>query len=260
LWEGAASRSQLKERVARLERQNALLAAKAGKAADGEGGQDGEDSRVALLESQLEDALRIKEERATDALEAKRSAADLEQQVNRLQQTLGEMEGNPRSAAQEDKSQAKLKLMAEEMERLRTQAEERERLAMTVQSLEDVLKEKETQVNNLQADKEKLESYTKKTLHKFNDKYTIALKQYKAQIDEKQGKIEHLEQKMQKDKETAKWEERLLMSSVYELGMDVIERQLKTSVSMRAGGAVTGGGSWMHRQRAQVNKSNPVAL
>ncbi|CAM9998899.1 unnamed protein product, partial [Choristocarpus tenellus] len=111
----------------------------------GAGGQDDEDSQVALLESKLEDALRIKDERATDALEAKRNAADLEQQLHKLRQVVNDMEGTPRSAAQEDKSLAKVKALLEENARLRTSAEERESLGMTVQSLEDVLKEKETE-------------------------------------------------------------------------------------------------------------------
>ncbi len=36
--------------------------------------------------------------------------------------------------------------------------------------------------------------------------------------------------KISQDKAASKREERLLMSSVYELGMDIIERQLKSSV------------------------------
>lgn len=49
------------------------------------------------------------------------------------------------------------------------------------------------QVNNLQTDKEKLESYTKKTLHKFQDKYMVAISHCKTQIAEKNEKIDYLE-------------------------------------------------------------------
>ena len=48
-------------------------------------------------------------------------------------------------------------------------------------------------MNNLQTDKEKLESYTKKTLHKFQDKYMVAISHCKAQIAEKNDKIDYLE-------------------------------------------------------------------
>lgn len=48
--------------------------------------------------------------------------------------------------AQAEKASTKMKAMKEEMERLRALADDRERLSMTAQSLEDRLKERETQV------------------------------------------------------------------------------------------------------------------
>ncbi|CAM9506371.1 unnamed protein product [Ectocarpus sp. 12 AP-2014] len=258
LFEGAANRAELREQVARKDREIALLKAQV---AEG-GGQDGEGgSRLEVLESQLEDALRVKDERSAEALAAKRNAADLEQKNNKLEQLVSEMKGAPQSAAQAEKSSAKIQSMKEEMDRLRVLADDRERLSMTAQSMEDRLKERETQVNNLQTDKEKLESYTKKTLHKFQDKYMVAISHCKAQIAEKNEKIDYLESKISQDKAASKREERLLMSSVYELGMDIIERQLKSSVSDQIRGADSApGSSWMQRKRAEVKKANPVAL
>ncbi|CAB1120607.1 unnamed protein product [Ectocarpus sp. CCAP 1310/34] len=260
LFEGvwAANRAELREQVARKDREIALLKAQV---AEG-GGQDGQGgSRIEVLESQLEDALRVKDERSAEALAAKRNAADLEQKNNKLEQLVSEMKGAPQSAAQAEKSSAKIQSMKEEMDRLRVLADDRERLSMTAQSMEDRLKERETQVNNLQTDKEKLESYTKKTLHKFQDKYMVAISHCKAQIAQKNEKIDYLESKISQDKAASKREERLLMSSVYELGMDIIERQLKSSVSDQIRGADSApGSSWMQRKRAEVKKANPVAL
>lgn len=59
---------------------------------------------------------------------------------------MAEMQGAPQSAAQADKASAKMKELKEEVERLRSLAADRERLSMTAQSLEDRLKERETQV------------------------------------------------------------------------------------------------------------------
>eukprot|EP00752_Nemacystus_decipiens_P004800 g4368.t1 len=259
LFEGAANRAELREQVARQEREIALLKAQV---AEGGGGQDGEGgSRIEVLESQLEHALRVKDERSAEALAAKRNAADLEQKNHKLEQLVSEMKGAPQSAAQAEKTSAKMASMKEEMERLRALADDRERLSMTAQSLEDRLKQRETEVNNLQTDKEKLESYTKKTLHKFQDKYMVAISHCKTQIAEKNEKIDYLESKISQDKAASKREERLLMSSVYELGMDIIERQLKSSVSdqIREAGSAPNS-SWMQRKRAEAKKSNPVAL
>lgn len=49
------------------------------------------------------------------------------------------------------------------------------------------------QVNNLQTNMEKLESYTKKALHKFQNKYLVAISHFKAEIAEKKEKIYYLE-------------------------------------------------------------------
>ena len=48
-------------------------------------------------------------------------------------------------------------------------------------------------MNNLQTDKEKLESYTKETLHTFQDKYMVAIAHCKMQLAEKNEKIDYLE-------------------------------------------------------------------
>ncbi|CAM9103844.1 unnamed protein product, partial [Laminaria digitata] len=243
LFEGAANRAELREQVARQVGEIALLKARVGDGgdADEEGG-----SRLEVLESQLEHAHRIKDERSAEALAAKRNAADLEQKNHKLEEIVAEMKGAPESAAQAEKSSAKMRGMKEEMDKLRASAADRERLSLTAQSLEDRLKERETQVNNLQTDKEKLESYTKKTLHKFQDKYMVAISHCKAQIAEKNEKIDYLESKVSQDKAASKREERLLMSSIYELGMDSIERQLKSSVTDQIRGAESAPNStWM---------------
>lgn len=49
-------------------------------------------------------------------------------------------------AFQAEKSSAKMRGMKEEMDKLRASAADRERLSLTAQSLEDRLKERETQV------------------------------------------------------------------------------------------------------------------
>lgn len=67
-------------------------------------------------------------------------------QNHKLEQQLAEIQGAPRSAAQADKASSKMKELKEEVERLRSLAADRERLSMTVQSFEDRLKERETQV------------------------------------------------------------------------------------------------------------------
>lgn len=90
---------------------------------------------------------------------------------------------------------------------------------------EVVLKEKENA--KIGSDKDKLETYTKRTLAKFQDKYLVALQECKAKLKEKQDKIEVLESRSTSEKTAQKREERLLSSTIYELGLAIMQNRLK---------------------------------
>merc|ERR1712071_395824 len=79
----------------------------------------------------------------------------------------------------------------------------------------------------LARDKEKLESYTKKALAKFQEKYLVALQECKAKLKEKHDKIEALEMRNAAEKNAQKREERLLSSTIYELGLAIMQNRLK---------------------------------
>ena len=80
---------------------------------------------------------------------------------------------------------------------------------------------------HIERDKEKLEAYTKKTLSKFQEKYLVALQECKAKLKEKHDKIEALEMRSQSERTAQKREERLLSSTVYELGLAIMQQRLK---------------------------------
>mmetsp|Transcript_9908 Transcript_9908/g.14924 ORF Transcript_9908/g.14924 Transcript_9908/m.14924 type:complete len:624 (-) Transcript_9908:99-1970(-) len=96
-----------------------------------------------------------------------------------------------------------------------------------VAQLEAQLKKKEVTTAKLASDKEKLEAYTKKTLSKFQEKYLVALQECKAKLKEKHDKIEALEMRSAAEKSTQKREEKLLSSTIYELGLTIMQEKLK---------------------------------
>jgi protein HOOK3 len=105
-------------------------------------------------------------------------------------------------------------------------------LKAEVQRLLEAYAAKEQENAKLASDKDKLESYTKRTLAKFQDKYLVALQECKAKLKEKQDKIEQLEKRGQTERSTQKREERLLSSTIYELGLGIMQQKLKhTSLS-----------------------------
>jgi len=107
-------------------------------------------------------------------------------------------------------------------------AEASEVLAFKAQivSLQADIKERESMVSKLTNDKEKLEAYTKKTLHKFQEKYLVALQECKAKLKDKHDKIEALEARQSAERIAQKREERLLSSTIYELGLSIMQNRL----------------------------------
>jgi protein HOOK3 len=96
-----------------------------------------------------------------------------------------------------------------------------------VQRLKAELTKKEAENKKIGGDKDKLEAYTKRTLAKFQDKYLVALQECKAKLREKQDKIEILESRSATEKTAQKREERLLSSTIYELGLAIMQHRLK---------------------------------
>lgn len=100
-------------------------------------------------------------------------------------------------------------------------------LQAEIDRLKAELAKKEKENAKIGSDKDKLETYTKRTLAKFQDKYLVALQECKAKLREKQDKIEALENRSASEKNAQKREERLLSSTIYELGLAIMQNRLK---------------------------------
>jgi protein HOOK3 len=96
-----------------------------------------------------------------------------------------------------------------------------------IDALKDELHKKIAENKKIVSDKDKLEAYTKRTLAKFQDKYLVALQECKAKLKEKQDKIEILESRSATEKTAQKREERLLSSTIFELGLSIMQNRLK---------------------------------
>jgi protein HOOK3 len=96
-----------------------------------------------------------------------------------------------------------------------------------IEKLKEELQKKEAATAKLKSDKDKLETYTKKTLSKFQEKYLVALQECKAKLKEKHDKIEALEIRSAAEKSNQKKEEKLLSSTIYELGLTLMQQKLK---------------------------------
>lgn len=100
-------------------------------------------------------------------------------------------------------------------------------LRLEVNRLKEELAKVEQEKNKISSDKDKLEAYTKRTLAKFQEKYLRALSDCKNKLKEKQDKIEALEVRSSSEKAAQRREERLLSSTIYELGLALMQIRLK---------------------------------
>jgi len=96
-----------------------------------------------------------------------------------------------------------------------------------INAMKAQLEKKIAENKKIVSDKDKLEAYTKRTLAKFQDKYLVALQECKAKLKEKQDKIELLESRSATEKTAQKREERLLSSTIFELGLSIMQNRLK---------------------------------
>mmetsp|Transcript_9661 Transcript_9661/g.13950 ORF Transcript_9661/g.13950 Transcript_9661/m.13950 type:complete len:100 (-) Transcript_9661:71-370(-) len=94
------------------------------------------------------------------------------------------------------------------------------------QSLKSELERKDAKIKQLSQEKAKLEAYSKMTLAKFQEKYMVAIQECKKQLKEKTEKIEQLEMRSAVEKAGHKREEQLLSSSIYELGLSIMQNNL----------------------------------
>ena len=105
-------------------------------------------------------------------------------------------------------------------------------LQQQIQQLQNDIQIKEQENIKISNDKDKLEAYTKRTLAKFQDKYLVALQECKMKLKEKQDKIEILEKRSLNERNQQKREERLLSSTIYELGLGIMQTKLKNNTTI----------------------------
>jgi len=103
---------------------------------------------------------------------------------------------------------------------------DRASLEANVTKLTSICGNQKGTIEKLSADKTKLELYAKQSLHKFQNKFLVALQGLKQKLKEKSERIELLES----EKIVQKREEKLLSSSIFELGLQIIQSNKEKGV------------------------------
>ena len=193
---------------------------------------------LALVRAELEDALRAKREREDMLLALRKTHAETQVELQRTTKALpdGAASSAPATPAATPAPSAS-KAQQREAEAQLAQA------TNTIRLLEERLKEQEGAINKLEQDKDKLEVFSRSSLAAFKDKYLAELSRLKGERAGLELRLQDSEDRRKQSEATARTEQRLVLSAVYELGSQVIERALSGPAAAAAAAAGGGGGS-----------------
>jgi chromosome segregation ATPase len=124
----------------------------------------------------------------------------------------------------------------------------------TIALLENKLKEKESLINKLEADKNKLEMYTRRSLTTFKEKFMTILNTLKAEKKELEEKLALQYNKYSKLNGMYMKEERLLSSALFEVGVKMMDMNIHSQLAGHGSNAA-GGSSFLQIQRDALKYS-----
>jgi protein HOOK3 len=199
---------QLKEKVKKLERQ---LRQQQQDHSSSAGSEMTADSLS--LQQELDEVRAIKKEREEALMAAKRQIVELQNENSKLQ----------RSREEQVKESSNTQALKEATQKLAATSN-------TVKLLEEKLKERETVINKLQQERAKLENYAKRSLETFKEKYLAVLKTVQQEKKEMVEKIKLQAERLEKNQETWRREERLLSSALFECGVKIIDKRIQSQL------------------------------
>jgi len=194
--------ASLRDKLRTLQRKEREMGVEA---AGEEGGAESQVLQLLRVELEGERALRC--EREEQLLFAKRALLDAQQESGRVLRAAEERERSACSQVSELGSR-----LAE--------------TGSTIAALGLRLQEKEALVDKLEADKAKLESYTKRSLGTFKEKYMAVLQAMKEEKRQLEAQVTLLQDKAAADRATWQREERLLAAAIFEVGVRIMDRRI----------------------------------
>ena len=292
---GVGGSAEDKETIARLERQVKALRmmTKKVEASGGVGGstKSGSSEDINALRDELDDAVRSKNRFQEELVSSKNRIAELEQKLTEGNNSTGEAttkvpSSPPPSTKMMDRLKARNEKLSKHNNELKrelmdleqkiaemTEAQNSDEAAnmaalleekdAVVKQLKDTLKEKETVCNQLSLEKEKLETYVKQALKATKMKYKVAAQSLKDSLAKKEetivqlsNKVEVLSRNREHMKQQHRTEERLVVSALYEVGLEMQRRMVTNGgVSSNVSGPSSSNmSSWLNKRRAQKRR------
>jgi len=209
------SKATLREKINVLERELLSMKTAANDSGASSGPSSSELQQLTLLQADF-DRLQLEKSGRDDMLMASnKQLAETQAELQRATRSLADVETQLVKASENKEAAQKL-----------AQA------IITMKLLEERLKDKETTIFNLEQKKSQLESFSKTALQSFKNKFMSTLHTVQAEKEALEGALERLAERSELDRDTARREERLLLSSVYQIGVKIMDKNIAIAGSV----------------------------
>jgi hypothetical protein len=199
---------------------------------------DGDDNNkhndeIIMLKNELNDVRYIKREREDMLLQSKKYIEELKYEIEQLKEQHHQqvasggttISSSTTTISSNDNNDNKNIIVIKELNQKLSET------SNTIKLLQDKLKEKESNINKLEQEKNKLENYTKRSLHTFKEKYMNVLHVLKEEKEDLQLKLKLQIEKTEKNNITWLKEEKLISSAMFELGVSMMDQHLQSQLS-----------------------------
>jgi chromosome segregation ATPase len=199
---------------------------------------DGDDNskhndEIIMLKNELNDVRYIKKEHEDMLLQSKKYIEELKYEIEQLKEQHHQQvasggttisSSTTTTSSTNDNDNKNIIIIKELNQKL-------SETSNTIKLLQDKLKEKESNINKLEQEKNKLENYTKRSLHTFKEKYMNVLHVLKEEKEDLQLKLKLQIEKTEKNNITWLKEEKLISSAMFELGVSMMDQHLQSQLS-----------------------------
>lgn len=202
-----------------------------------------EAAQVLALHQEIEDLKRQKREREDLVGTLRRQLGDAEFERDKLRHAIADREHVDSNAS-------------------RDAAQRLSVLTSTVQRLEERLTERELLVTRLETEKNKLETYAKRSLMAFKEKFMAVIQTMREEKRELEAKVKAQAERTERAQDSWRREERLLSSALFEVGVKIMDRKIHANLAQQqqqlGGGATPGGDSFLAGQREAVSRASTI--
>jgi protein HOOK3 len=131
-------------------------------------------------------------------------------------------------------------------------------LTNTVARLEERLTERELLVTRLETDKSKLETYAKRSLMAFKEKFMSVIQTMREEKRDLEAKVKAQAERTEKAQDAWRREERLLSSALFEVGVKIMDRKIHANLAQQHGSGTPGNETFLANQREAVSRASTI--